>query len=906
MSLAKYRKMRDFAKTSEPSGATGKRRKAGFSYVIQKHDASHLHYDFRLELNGVLLSWAVPKGPSLDPAVKRLAMQTEDHPLDYGGFEGTIPEGAYGGGTVMVWDRGTWEPEGDPSAAYEKGHLAFQLHGEKLSGGWHLVRTQRRDQKGRPWLLFKARDEAARSGDTSLLETQANSVLSGRDLDAIAAHKKVPAKSKRVAGKSKPAAGKSKPAAGKSKPAAAKSKPAAAKSKPAAAKSKPVVGKSKPAEQKPVVAPRARKPAKRRTVEGAKPAPMPLEIEPELATLVDQTPTGDAFLHEVKFDGYRVIACVETGKVRLLTRRGEDWTERMPSLANAIAQLDVHSAILDGEFVALDDKGLSDFQLLQNSFSGKSNAPLAYYAFDLLYLDGLDLRPLPLLARKAQLKALFDQLPKSEQVLRYSEHTVGDGARFFEAAVKLGLEGVVSKRADSSYHSGRGKDWQKSKGLARQEFVIVGFTEPAGGRAHLGALLLGTHRAGEVVYSGRVGTGFSDRSLKELHEALAPLEIERPKLANAPKGAEIRGVHWVKPELVAEVAYTAITHDGLLRHPTFKGLREDKPAREVVLEQPRALASRSSSKKKQVAATSSSELSHPDRVLYPELGLTKRELAEYYELVRDWMMPHVVQRPLTLLRCPEGRNKQCFFQKHPGESLADGLVRVEVPSSDGQDEYAAIEDQRGLRALVQMGALEVHIWGALSSDADHPDRLVFDLDPDVGLDFKDVVAGAHATRDLLAELGLKSWLKTTGGKGLHVTVPIAPRADWEEVKAFCRAVAEELARRDPERYVATMSKAKRRGKIFVDYLRNGRGATFIAPYSPRAREGAGIAMPIEWDDLTAKFKPDQFTVRSAAKYLAKRQVDPFASLLKSRQKLPAIPTPPQPEASPPGRSVKRR
>ncbi|MEO6599427.1 MAG: DNA ligase D [Polyangiaceae bacterium] len=859
MSLAKYRKMRNFAETREPAGggARAARRKAGFSYVIQKHDASHLHYDFRLELNGVLLSWAVPKGPSLDPGVKRLAMQTEDHPLEYGGFEGTIPEASYGGGTVMVWDRGTWEPESDPNQAYEMGHLKFQLHGEKLTGGWHLVRTARREQKGRPWLLFKASDEAARPGDTSLLEEQAKSALSGRDLKTIAAHEKVPARPT---------------------PAARIKVPAPKTASPS-------------------------KTSKKRRIRGAKPAPMPREVEPELATLVAQTPTGDAYIHEVKFDGYRVIACVEGGDVRLLTRRGEDWTERMPSLTKALEQLQVQSAILDGEFVALDEQGLTDFQLLQNSFSGKGSAPLAYYAFDLLFLDGLDLRPLPLLERKAQLKALVDEMPKSESTLRYSDHTHGNGARFYEEAVKLGLEGVVSKRADSSYRSGRGKDWQKSKGLARQEFVIVGFTDPAGGRAHLGALLLGTHRGGQVVYSGRVGTGFSDRSLKDLHGALAPLEIASPKLTDAPKGAAIRGVHWVKPKLVAEVAYMGVTHDGLLRHPTFKGLREDKPAREVVLEQPRNVASRSASKKKPSRAARASELSHPDRVLYPELELTKRELAEYYERVSAFMLPHVLGRPLTLLRCPNGRDKQGFFQKHPGESLADGLMRVKVPSSDGQDDYAAIEDARGLQALVQMSALEVHIWGALASNPEHPDLLVFDLDPDVDLDFKEVVVAAHATRALLEELGLNSWVKTTGGKGLHVTVPITPGAGWDEVKAFCRAVAEELARREPERYVATMSKAKRRGKTFIDYLRNGRGATFIAPYSSRAREGAGIAMPIEWDELTPKFKPERFSVRSAQSYLSKRTADPFASLLKAHQKLPSVA--PSAKARTPKRSGKR-
>ena len=615
---------------------------------------------------------------------------------------------------------------------------------------------------------------------------------------------------------------------------------------------------------------------------------MPERIEPELATLVSSTPEGDEFIHEVKFDGYRVIARVEAGRVTLLTRGGEDWTERMPSLRAALAKLKAKSAILDGEFVALDEQGLTDFQLLQNAFSGTTKAKLAYYAFDLLYQDGVDLRPLPLLERKTRLKQLLERLPRSETTLRFSDHTRGEGARFFAEAVKLGLEGVVSKRADSPYRSGRGKDWQKSKSLARQEFVIVGFSAPNGGRSHLGALLLGVHRDGQIVYSGRVGTGFTERSLKELHAALAPLEIAKPSLEKVPRGSEARGVHWVEPQLVAEVAYTGITHDGRLRHPVFKGLRRDKSARDVVLETPRAVASRAPRKAAAAPPAEKTTFSHPDKVLYPELGLTKRELGDYYERVSELMLPHVINRPLTLLRCPEGRKKQCFFQKHPGASLAEGLVRVQVPSSDGNSEYAAIADARGLPALVQMGALEVHLWGALASDAEHPDRLVFDLDPAPDLDFKATIAGAHALRKLLEELGLKSWLKTTGGKGLHVTVPIVPQAGWDEVKDFCRSVADELTRRDPERYLATMSKAKRAGKIFIDYLRNGRGATFIAPYSTRAREGATIAMPVEWDDLSAKFKPEAFTVRSAEKLLSKRRVDPFASLLKARQKLPSV------------------
>lgn len=866
MSLATYRKKRDFSKTDEPSGKAA--RKAGNSYVIQKHDASRLHYDFRLELGGVLLSWAVPKGPSLDPAVKRLAVQTEDHPLEYGGFEGSIPEGEYGGGTVMVWDRGTWEPEGDAKRAYEKGHLAFQLHGEKLSGGWHLVKTQRPGQKENTWLLFKAKDDAAKPGDRSLLEEHEKSVLTGRDLKAIAAGKPGKRTASETARNGK---------ASKTRAPSATRKTA---DEPPTQKSSAAGGAGKTTR----AASPARSPAKAR-VKSAREA-MPLQIEPQLATLVSTTPEGDDFIHEVKFDGYRVLAYLDAGQVKLMTRGGEDWTARMPSLEAAVARLKAKSAILDGEFVALNEHGVTDFQLLQNSFSGKSQAPLAYYAFDLLYLDGADLRARPLIERKSKLQELLGRLPKSETTLRYSDHSRGGGARFFAEAAKLGLEGVVSKRADAPYRSGRGPDWQKSKSQARQEFVIAGFTDPGGSRSHLGALLLAVRRAEQLVYAGKVGTGFSDRSLKDLHGRLAPLVIKTSHLLNAPRGAEARGVHWVRPELVAEVEYTAMTQDGLLRHPTFKGLREDKPSGEVVLEQPRVLAARSRTKKAKPRAGASATLSHPDKVLYPEVGLTKQELADYYEQVSELMLPHVINRPLTLLRCPEGRQKQCFFQKHPGESLADGLVRVQVPSSDGKSEYAAIADARGLPALVQMGALEVHIWGALASDPEHPDRLVFDLDPAPDLDFQATMDGARALRELLEELGLKSWLKTTGGKGLHLTVPILPEAGWEEVKEFCRAVAEELTRRDPERYLATMSKTKRKGKIFIDYLRNGRGATFIAPYSPRAREGATIAMPIEWDDLSAKFKLESFTVQTAARYLQRRKVDPFASLLKCRQKLP--------------------
>lgn len=866
MSLARYRKMRDFSRTREPSGKA--RRAAGHSYVIQKHDASHLHYDFRLELDGVLLSWAVPKGPSLDPKVKRLAMQTEDHPVEYGGFEGTIPEGEYGGGTVMVWDRGTWEVqgEGDAAAEYQKGHLNFVLHGDKLTGGWHLVRTSRGDEKKRAWLLFKATDEAARPGDTSLLEEHADSALTGRNLVEIAE--------------------------GKRGKAVWHSNKKAAKARAVKELAKPRARTAKSAAHRAVVAKRR---AGSHEAAANEHAQMPEKVEAELATLVTAPPEGDGYLHEVKFDGYRVIVRVDAGEVELITRGGENWTERMPALAEAAAKLKVESAIIDGEFVALNADGTSDFQLLQNSFSGKSTAPLAYYAFDLMYLNGHDLRELPLLERKELLQKICKNQPKSASVVRFSDHVVGRGAEFMEQAKKLGLEGIVSKRKDSPYRSGRGKDWQKSKPSARQEFVIVGYTEPAGSRSHLGALLLGVTKGESLVYSGRVGTGFNEASLKDLARRLEPLATEKPKLENAPRGADARGVHWVKPKLVAEVAFTAVTHDGLLRHPTFKGLREDKPAKAVVMEKAQKAAPRAASTKakptpaapkKQAGKSGEIELTHPDKVLYPELELTKRELAEYFEVVAEHMMPHVVNRPLTFLRCPEGRTKQCFFQKHPGEHLAAGLTHVKVKSADGNADYAALEDERGLRGLVQMGVLETHIWGALASDSERPDRLVFDLDPAPDLAFADVIHGAREVRAFLKELGLESWVKTTGGKGLHVTVPITPDKGWDEIKAFCQHVAQELAAKSPEKYVATMSKAKRTGKIFIDYLRNGRGATFIAPYSPRAREGAGVAMPIAWEELTAKFKPEVFNVRALMKKPPTRKQDPFASMLECDQALP--------------------
>ena len=841
--LAKYRQMRDFERTQEPRGggraARGKKlpRKAEqLSFVVQKHDARNLHYDFRLELDGVLLSWAVPKGPSLDPSVKRLAMEVEPHPLEYGGFEGTIPKGEYGGGTVMVWDRGSWTPEGDAHKALAKGHLSFSLDGQKLKGAWHLVRTKRLaddghgNKQGKGWLLFKSRDEAARDADT-LLSDEPNSALSGRDLEQIA----------RAEGEDDEAPD----------------------SRP---RKRPANGK---------------RPAKRGQTK------LPTKASPELATLVDAAPSGDDWVHEIKLDGYRILARIDHGEVTLLTRNGKDWTERMPTLRRALEGLDVETAILDGELVALDDKGVSHFQTLQSSLNQDSDADLVYYAFDLLHLDGEDTTKKPLVERKSLLRELLGRAEKSVSgSVRFSAHVVGSGPEFFENACKLGLEGTIAKRTTSVYRAGRGRDWVKIKCGKDQEFTIVGYTEPGGSRSHFGALLLATQRDGALTYAGKVGTGFSEASLKELHQKLGKLEVKKPAFAQPPRGADARGVTWVKPKLVAQIGFTETTSDGLLRHPTFKGLRDDKPAREVKLETPVHLAGKAAPEKKPSTPPAKGyPITHPDKVLYPEQGITKQEVLDYYGLVAERMLPHVANRPLTLVRCPNGYGKPCFFQKHPGAGTPPGLRSIAIREKEGKSPYSVIDDELGLFGLVQLGALEIHTWGSRADDFEHPDILVFDLDPDPTVGYAAVIKGALAIREIFEQAKLESFVKTTGGKGLHVCIPIAPELDWEQVKAFTGHVAEAMAKRSPELYVATQSKAHRKGKTFIDYLRNGRGATFIAPYSTRNRDNATVAVPLEWDELSLKLPPDHFNLRNVQKRLERLKRDPFEGLVRVKQRL---------------------
>jgi len=900
MSLETYHEKRNFTRTKEPRGRPSRRK--GHEFVIQKHDARSLHYDFRLELGGVFLSWAVPKGPSLDPKVKRLAMQTEDHPLDYGDFEGVIPEGEYGGGTVLLWDRGTWEPEGDPDDMYRRGRLSFALHGEKLHGSFHLVRTAgggKRDD--RRWLLFKSRDEEARPGsDAEVLEVHPNSVASGRDLESIADDPDHVWTSH-------------------------------------AASSKQVAAKNAPSENAP-----AKKTAARKARAGKR-GTLPDFVEPELATLAPEAPPGDGWLHEIKLDGYRILARLEDGHARLLSRRGHDWTPRLPSIASALGTLPVTSALLDGEVVVLDDRGVSDFQSLQNSMEAGRDVRCVYFAFDALFVDGNDVRALPLSERKAVLRAMFER--NQNPRLRFGDHVEGDGPAFFERACALGLEGIVCKRADSKYTSGRGRSWLKVKCLQQQEFVVGGYTEPAGSRSGLGALLVGVREDGELRYAGKVGTGFTRASLVELAQRLAPLERGAPAFVNPPKAR--RGVHWVEPRCVAQIAFVERTQDGLIRHASFQGLRDDKPAKEVRLESAEAVgkgtkqkagagskgrtsrsegapsrsgaaaSSRASSPSKpstssargkaekstaaRVPATRRSrkaepapleldvtrlEITHPDRVLFPEPGITKRELMLYYARVARWMLPHVAQRPLMLVRCPEGEGQQCFHQKHPSRGMPKAVQTLSVPQKKGPEDNLMIRDVEGLLGLVQMGALEIHSWGSRADQLDCPDQLVFDLDPDEGLPWRHVLDAAHTLRDRLSGDGLTSFVRLTGGKGLHLVVPVEPRTRWDQAKAFCESTARAMVQAEPERYVATMTKQRRKGRLFIDYFRNGLGATAVCNYSTRARPGAPVAAPISWDELDASARPDRFTVQNIERRLASLDGDPWSTFDEARAPIP--------------------
>ncbi|KPC54780.1 DNA ligase D [Amantichitinum ursilacus] len=870
MSLTRYRAKRDFNITSEPGGKAG-RSGAVLHYVIQKHDATRLHYDFRLELDGVFKSWAVPKGPSLDPTVKRLAVHVEDHPLAYGDFEGIIPPHQYGAGKVMVWDRGVWQPLDDPQRGYQKGHLRFKLEGEKLQGEWALVRMHHRPDEPEDadnWLLVKGHDATAAAGKTAEVTAKlTQSVISGRQIDEIDGP---PPKRSQLTKTNQPKARVVSPEDDAAP---------AAKAKPTARK------------------------AKRKST-------LPELLEPQLATLVNSVP-GDteAWLAEIKFDGYRMLTHIEDGQVQMFSRNGKDWTQRMGNLPAQLAALNLQNGWLDGEVVAVQADGSMSFQALQNAFADpppKTAARLVYYLFDIPFLNNADLRLQPLVQRKKKLARLLKDLPESSD-LRFSDHLQTDLGDAFTHACHHGLEGLMFKRVDSVYQEKRNRDWLKLKCQQRQEFVIGGYTNPAGSRLGFGALLLGTYGDdGKLHYAGRVGTGFDDATLQSLGKTLAEAEQKTSPFVEDVPPRERAHVHWVRPEQVAEIRFAEWTEEKRLRQAAFLGLRKDKPAQQVVPEvaiaadapvaKPGKTRSRNAEAKAETTApkpkrsTEDAEvggvrISHPTRIVFPGTGDTKVDLARYYEQVADWLVPQLKDRPLTLVRCPQGAAHACFFQKHLTDTMPEGVQPVEIKDESGSATYMLANDVRAVIQLVQSGVLELHTWGATQRALEQPDRMIFDLDPAPDVSWQQVVEAAQLLRGLLQEAGLGVFLKTTGGKGLHVEVPLKPGADWDTVKAFSKAVATHLAQQLPDRFIATMSKAKRNGKIFIDYLRNARGATAVAAYSTRARDQAGVATPIAWDELPTLASASFWTIHNVPERLAAMKHNPWADYDKARVKL---------------------
>jgi len=886
VALELYRKKRKFDVTSEPRGRA--RRRGGNQYVIQKHAARRLHYDLRLELDGVMKSWAVTRGPSLDPDDKRLAVHVEDHPIEYNSFEGTIPRGEYGGGTVMIWDRGRWIPEGDPHRGYAKGHLDFTLEGKKLRGRWHLVRMRSRERdRHENWLLIKGRDEEARNGKAAdILTQQPLSAATGRSMEEIAdgkGKKRVWHSKRRDDGQRPAASGPQSQrefraqllAQAKGSKASKTSQARARTARPKRAKDKPAAARTRSEDL-----PRGR-------------SRVPDFVPVSLATLHDAPPRGPDWIHEIKFDGYRIEARFDHGKVKLLTRKALDWTKRFVRVAEAVAALPAETALLDGELVVEDDKGVSSFSMLQTDLKEGREDRFAYWAFDLLYLDGRDLRNEPLVARKAALAGLLKGESRTGPV-RYAEHLEGDGAAIFKSACAMGLEGIISKRRDASYYSGRSDNFVKAKCHSAQEFVVAGFSPSAAMPNAVGALIVAFHEDGKLRYAGRVGTGYSHQMARDLWKRLTKLRVERAPLT-LPATERRKGVVWVKPETVVETEYRGITHDGLLRQAAFKGVREDKPAREVVRETPAPAAQRQPVRKSasvlsaKAAANRTSavvadvRLTHPDRVYWPDAGVTKQDLAEYYVSVWDMMAPHVVDRPLAIVRAPEGITGETFFQKHIHSNIKNSALRHVVGGKE--HDVIAVEKLDDLIELVQSGALEIHTRGSRLGQLELCDRIVFDLDPGEGVSWKEIVAAARETRDRLKAEKLISFAKLSGGKGIHVVLPVEG-ADWDTTKAFTARIANAMAADSPDCYLAKMTKALRGGKIFIDYFRNTREATSVAAYSTRAREGAPVSVPLTWEALARTTAANQFTVLNLKKHL---RADAWADIGKVRQTLPEAP-----------------
>jgi len=819
MALEAYRKKRDFTATREPAGAD-EPVAAGDSFVIQKHAARRLHYDFRLELDGVLKSWAVAKGPSLVPGEKRLAVHVEDHPLEYGGFEGTIPKGEYGGGSVIVWDRGRWTPIHDAAKGYAKGHLEFELAGEKLGGRWRLVRMgAKHGDKHENWLLIKADDADARPDGVDILDARPESVKTGRLVEDVAGE-----------------------APGWS-------------SKTGRIDRTPVPDGSR----------------LKKSVEAA----LPGFVEPALATLATKAPGGARWLHEIKFDGYRLLVRIEAGRVKLLTRTGLDWTAKFgKQIATAFKALPVGDAMIDGELVVETANGASDFSALQADLSEGRSDRFRFYAFDLLHLDGYDLRPCRLVDRKAALQQL---LAEQTGLIRFSASFEQDGDLILRHACRLSLEGVVSKRRDGPYRAGRGKDWIKSKCAERQEFVVGGYVPSTMSARAIGSLVLGHYEGGKLVHAGRVGTGYTAKVAADLFRRFERIRQDDSPFAARLTADEARRVRYVTPELVAEVEFRGWTADRHLRHASFRGLREDKPARKVVQE---------GATMPQAKSPISVKLTHPDRVYWPDVGVTKAGLADYYAEIWRFIAPFVVARPLALVRCPGGVVEQCFFQKHAWKGAAKTIRLVPDPKDPDGEPLLTIDDLDGLIGLVQAGVLEIHPWGAATAAIERPDMIILDLDPAEDVAWPQVVAAAEEIRERLTQQGLASFVKTSGGKGLHVVAPLAPKAEWDAVKPFTKALADSMAADSPDRFVSVVTKAKRHGKILVDYLRNGRGSTAVAPYSTRARPGAAVSMPLAWAELGDGLGPAYFTVGNAATRLNRLPADPWADFRAAAVPLP--------------------
>lgn len=849
--LARYRAMRDFSITAEPRGgekSAGAKAAGALPFVVQKHAARQLHYDFRLGWHGVLKSWAVAKGPSYTMGEKRLAVEVEDHPMEYGGFEGTIPKGQYGGGTVMVWDFGEWEPLGDVDKQLADGNLKFMLKGTKLRGKWALVRMKpnpQRDRGDKPnWLLLKERDEFAQpEGADEITDLAPDSALTERTMEQIAES------SDHVW----------EPKSGLRAPEPKREKPKAAQTR---TKAMDGLLRGVPVEE------------------------FPGFIPPQLADEARSAPTGKNWVHELKLDGYRTQVHVRAGagglKARVFTRTGLDWTARMPGIARAAERLGVESAILDGEVVVLDESGRSSFSDLQAAFQHGKKAELVYFAFDLLHLDGHNLRGLPLLKRKE----ILQQLLADGSELKFCEHIAADGDLVFRKACELGAEGIVSKLGTAPYVSGRGSTWLKRKGTLKQEFVIGGFTPVARTGRGIGALLLGVYDGGRLIYAGRTGTGFSQDTERMLRTRLDALAVKTPAFAEIPREAR-ENATWVKPELVAQVAFSAWTKDNLIRQSSFKSLREDKPASEVVREacaadEPLPAAAAPAEKRMELG------ISRPGKILDDASGMTKQQLAEYYVAVAEHMLPHVGDRPLSVVRCPDGIGKQHFFQKRIAAGLPAGvhLVPIANRKTGKAEEFLTINSVEGLVGMAQLGVLEIHPWGSKNESPDRPDRIIFDLDPDEAVSWSTLAGAALELRSRLEKLKLKTYVKSTGGKGLHVVVPILPEQEWAAIKQFSYAVVLQMEKDNARLYTTNMSKAVRKGRIYLDYLRNDRESTAIGAFSTRARPGVPVAVPLEWKELGSAARP-VFHVSDFGEWKKRLKRDPWQPMVKEAQRLTA-------------------